>query len=242
MLACSWQNASNLDIIESRHEGNIGNFSHFESSFSIMHQPPWDQRIAAVLVKPLVNTPVTPNQVTLLTLLIALIGCGLLALGETIYFAWGAGLFVLARFMDHLDGELARQSGTSSKFGYYLDYAAGGISYGTLFMCMGIGLSDSPLGGWAYVLGAAGTVAALISMLLNLAIDRAEKRTDGDSVGYPGFAGFELEDGIYLLAPITWLGFLPPFFVAAGVGATVYCLWTLLTLVRLRLRRTTNCQ
>ena len=207
-----------------------------------MNQPPWDQRIAALFVKPLLKTTVTPNQITLSTLAVALLGCILLALGGPTQSAWGASLFVLARFMDHLDGELARQSGKTSTAGYYLDYAAGGISYGALFLCIGIGLSDSPLGGWAYLLGAVGTVSAVVSMGLNLAIDKVEERTDGDSVGYPGFAGFELEDGIYLLAPITWLGFLTPFFVAAGIGAGIYCLWTLLTLLRLRWRRQRNNQ
>ena len=199
-----------------------------------MTRPPWDQRIAAVIVKPLLGTALTPNHLTLLTLAIALLGCPLLALGGPAQSNWGAGLFVLARFMDHLDGELARQSGKTSTTGYYLDYAAGGISYAALFICIGIGLGNGPLGGWAYALGVAGTVSATAAMFLNLAIDKVEERKDGDSVGYPGFAGFELEDGIYLLAPITWLGLLTPFFVAAGIGAVIYCLWTLLTLLRLR--------
>ena len=73
--------------------------------------------------------------------------------------------------------------------------------------------------------------AALAAMFLNLEID---KQRDGEAVGYPGVAGFELEDGIYLLAPITWAGFLMPFFVAGGVGAVLYCLWTLACLLRKR--------
>ncbi len=196
--------------------------------------PPWDQRAARVLVRPLVKSPVTPNQVTVATLVIALAGAWLMAVGQ---FGWGAGLFVLARFMDHFDGELARQKGMSSRLGYYLDYVAGTGSYGALFMGMGMGLMDGPLGGWALVLGVAGAASALASMFLNLGIDRhREGQTAGDAVGYPAFAGFELEDGIYLLAPIAWLGFLTPFFVAAGIGATVYCWWTLATLLRLRRR------
>ena len=199
-----------------------------------MDQTPWDQRIARVLVRPLVRTPVTPNQVTVATLVVALGGAWLMAVGE---FDWGAGLFVLARFGDHFDGELARQKGMSSRLGYYLDYVAGAGSYGALFVCISIGLMGGPLGGWALVLGAAGTASALISMFLNLGIDKQQVgETEGDAVGYPAVAGFELEDGIYLLAPITWLGFLTPFFVAAGIGATVYCLWTLAVLLRLRRR------
>ncbi|MCH7487357.1 MAG: hypothetical protein IIC04_10260, partial [Proteobacteria bacterium] len=83
--------------------------------------------------------------------------------------------------------------------------------------------------------GGAGAAAAVASMFLNLEIDR---RGDGEAVGYPGFAGFELEDGIYLLAPITWAGFLLPFFVAAGTGAVLYCLWTLASLLRGKSGRT----
>jgi phosphatidylglycerophosphate synthase len=168
-----------------------------------------------------------------MTLLMALVGAGLIARGPD-YAGWGAGVFVLSRFLDHFDGELARIQGTSSKLGYYLDYAVGGIGYAALFACMGICFFDS-LGIWSLVLGGAGSASALISLFSNLEIDRKTKDTDaGEAVGYPGFAGFELEDGIYLIAPVTWLGFLEPFFVAAGIGAAVYCVWTIIQAVRLR--------
>ena len=202
-----------------------------------MKETPWDQRIARVLVRPLVATPITPNQVTVATLILALAGAGLFAFGEPFLANWGAGLFVLARFLDHFDGELARQSGRTSRLGYYLDYLTGGLSYGALFACLGVGFSGGELGGWALVLGGAGTASALLSMFLNLRIDERQGTKPGeadDAVGYPGFAGFELEDGIYLLAPVTWLGFLMPFFVAAGIGASIYFLWTLATLLKLK--------
>ncbi len=200
-----------------------------------MKSLPWDQRIARVAVKPLVRTAVTPNHVTLVTLLLAIAGAALLAVGDQHAANWGAGAFVLARFLDHFDGELARQKGMASRFGYYFDYATGGLSYGALFLCIGIGLRHGALGGWALALGLAGTVSAVVSMFVNVQIDKHQGGDgDRDAVGYPAFAGFELEDGIYLLAPITWLGFLTPFFTAAGVGAMVYCLWSLWTLIGLR--------
>mgnify|MGYP000330147891 CR=1 FL=1 len=202
-----------------------------------MKTPPWDQRIARVLVKPLVKSPVTPNQMTMFTLAVALAGAGLLATGDAINADWGAGLFVLARFLDHFDGELARQKDMTSRLGYYLDYVSGALSYAALFLCMGVGLRAGPLGSWALTLGLAGTAAALISLFGNIAIDNKNAAgatpEDEKPVGYPAIWGFELEDGIYLLGPITWFGWLQPFFVAAGVGAVVYCLWTLWSLVRL---------
>ncbi|MGH6660328.1 MAG: CDP-alcohol phosphatidyltransferase family protein [Rhodospirillales bacterium] len=200
-----------------------------------MVNPPWDQRIARVLVKPLVKSPVTPNQITIVSLVVALVGAGLLAEGSAAYANWGAGVFVLARFMDHFDGELARQKGMTSRLGYYLDYLSGALSYGALFICIGIGLRESALGPWAITLGLVGAASAILSMVVNLDIDKYLKADAGkDAVGYPGFAGFELEDGIYLLALITWLGFLIPFFVLAGIGSAVYCLWTCWSLFRLK--------
>ncbi len=195
------------------------------------HSTPWDQRIARVLVRPLVNSPVTPNQLTFVTLLLALVGSVLLAFPEWV--GWGAGLFILARFLDHFDGELARQSGKASELGYYLDYISGGLSYGALFLCMGLGFVGT-MGVYAVLLGLAGTASALISVALNLKLDQAAEFQDGETVGYPGWLGFELEDGIYLLGPVVWLGWLQPFFVAAGIGAAIYTLWTLARLIRTR--------
>ncbi len=194
---------------------------HRRGDPAAVNGPPWDQRIARVLVRPLARTPVTPNQITALTLLLALAGAALFARGDPVWANWGAGLFVLARFLDHFDGELARLTGKSSRFGYYFDYVTGAVSYAALFAGIGIGLAGGALGGWALLLGAAGAASALISLFLNLDLDKRIELAERDAVGYPGVAGFELEDGIYLIAPITWLGWLTPFFVACGVGATV---------------------
>jgi hypothetical protein len=45
-------------------------------------------------------------------------------------------------------------------------------------------------------------------------------------VEQPAVGGFELEDVLDLIAPLTWLGGLEPFIVAAGIGAPLYALWT----------------
>ena len=70
-------------------------------------------------------------------------------------------------------------------------------------------------------------------MILSLDID---KHAGQGTANYPGFAGFELEDGIYLIAPIVWLGWAQPFFVGAGLGAGLYGLWTLAQFIAVRRR------
>jgi phosphatidylglycerophosphate synthase len=200
-----------------------------------MKKPPYDQRVARVLVRPLAWAGVTPNQVTAVTLLLALGAGPLFAVGAAPAIHWAAGLFVLARFLDHFDGELARLTGQTSRFGYYFDYVTGGLSHAALFAGMGWGLAAGPLGGWALALGLAGCATALLAMGLNLDLDRQLGLGEGEAVGYPGWGGFELEDGIYLLAPVTWFGWLEPFFIASGVGATAYLLWTLGRVLRARM-------
>ena len=51
-------------------------------------------------------------------------------------------------------------------------------------------------------------------MFTNLSLDKnLQTEDEKDAVGYPSFGGFELEDGIYLIAPITWFGYLMPFLI-----------------------------
>ena len=200
--------------------------------------PPWDQRLANIMVRPLARTPITPNQVTIVTLLLALAAAALFAVGDETAANWAAGLFILARFMDHFDGELARMTGKTSRLGYYLDYVAGALSYGGLFLGIGIGARETFLGEWAIILGLAAASSAVLSMFLNLCIDRQSQFEEGEAVGYPEFAGFELEDGIYLIGPITWAGYLTPFFALSAAGAVVYTLWTLSVVLRRRRTQT----
>ncbi len=106
------------------------------------------------------------------------------------------------------------------------------MSYAALFAGIGIGLARGDLGLWALLLGAGGAVMVLASTLFNLDLDRRQTPVEGEAVGYPSLAGFELEDGIYLIAPITWLGWLAPFFVVCAVGTLLYVAWVGLTVLR----------
>ena len=77
---------------------------------------PYDQRLAALRVRPLAHTPVTPNHVTTASLLLGLAAAALFAWGDGAAPHWAAGLVIAARFIDHMDGELARMSGRTSQF------------------------------------------------------------------------------------------------------------------------------
>jgi phosphatidylglycerophosphate synthase len=194
----------------------------------------WDTRLARLLVRPLVGTPITPNHITSLSLALALAAAALFAGGGRAAADWAAALFVLARFVDHMDGALARLAGKTSAFGHWYDYLAGGGSYALLFLSLGIGHGGGTLGDWAPLAGATVAAFVLVNMSLRMKMDRDY---GSDTVGYPGAFGFELEDGAYLLGPITWLGGLEYFFLLACAGTVCFALWTVATFLGRRLAR-----
>lgn len=193
---------------------------------------PWDQRLARLLVRSLAGTPVRPNHITTLSLALAFGAGALYARGEAVAANWAAALFVLARFLDHADGELARLTGRTSRFGHYYDFAVGALSSAALFIGIGFGLSGGVLGVWSSVAGIVAGSCAFVAMALGLGVEARQSPNKGGY--YPAFGGFELEDGIYLVAPLTWLGALLPFFVLAGLGQVVFCLWMGLRFARAR--------
>lgn len=78
---------------------------------------------AALLVYLLRPTPITPNQVTLLSLVVSLVGMATLLLCPGLTGLVAAALVLhLAFVLDCVDGQLARIKGLSSPVGAYLDF------------------------------------------------------------------------------------------------------------------------
>lgn len=184
---------------------------------------PFDQRVARRVARLLARMPVTPNFVTASSVAVGLAAAYLLAQGE----AWaylGAAAFVVAVWMDHLDGELARQIGRTSNFGHYFDHVAAMVNYVAGFVGAGVGLRDASLGEWAPWLGWTAGVAVASIMTTRVILELRDGRA---SVRQRVIAGFEIEDTLYVLAPMVWFGFLEYFIVAAGVGAPLFLMYVL---------------
>lgn len=197
-----------------------------------MTGPPWDQRLARWLVRPLARTPIHPNLLTVASLAVGIAAAVLFAQGDAVYAGWGALAFMITAFMDHADGELARLSGKTSRFGHYLDLVCGALSYTALFVGIGLGLAQGAMGGDAAIMGivAGVSVTAIFTARLFIA-----ERFGDDIAHQPNFAGFETEDVLYLIGPITWFGWLEPFLIAAAIGAPAFLLvvfWQVSKLIR----------
>jgi phosphatidylglycerophosphate synthase len=179
----------------------------------------YDQQLARVFVRPLAKTPVTPNMLTFLNLLVALGAGWLFAQGEPRPTHWAGALFMLAMWMDHWDGELARLTRRTSRFGHFFDHAVALATYVTAFVGIGVGLGPAALGGWAIWLGTAAglAIAGIFGVRLWIELTRG-----GAAVKQKIRGGFEIEDTMYVLGPVAWLGLLEPFVLAAGIGAPVF--------------------
>jgi hypothetical protein len=93
----------------------------------------------------------------------------------------------------------------------------------SLFMGLGLGLRNGPLGHWAIVAGVATAASFVVAFALRSELARLEVV---GALDQPSGGGFDLNDALYLVAPLTWLGIPEPFLAAAGLGTPIFCIWT----------------
>lgn len=114
--------------------------------------------LGAALTRWLAATPVTPNQVSVLSAVIGGIGGSFFLSDRLAVNAIGMLGFVLANLLDSVDGQLARTKKMTSRLGRVLDGLAGVAIFGSIYLFLAIRLSREI--GWpALALG----VLALLS-------------------------------------------------------------------------------
>lgn len=193
---------------------------------TIQHES-WTHKLARVMVKPLLATPITPNHLTTLRLLTGLAACGAFALGTRYGDVWGGSLWILSAFLDRADGELARMSGRISDNGHYYDFICDVVINGLVFICIGIGLRESGYG-TAYIL--MGFCAGITVSIASLLSERLEAMHTFSHKAYEGVAGFDFDDVLYIFGPVAWFGWLSILLVGAAIGGPAFVIWTWLRL------------
>jgi phosphatidylglycerophosphate synthase len=195
-----------------------------------LSRKPWDARLAWRLVYPLRNTRLTPNHLTTLRLVFGLLAFAGLSAGGWMWSNVGALCFVISNFLDHADGEFARITGISSRFGHYYDLVCDLLSTALLFVGMGIGLSTA-WGREATLMGVLAGIAVTATFHMRHVIE-TEKGKSGTR--QPHAAGFEAEDILYIVPLLAITGTLAPFLVLSAVGAPLFAVWVLKDFLALR--------
>ena len=164
----------------------------------------WIHKIARQLVQPLVDTPVTPNHLTTGRLLSGLTAALCFGIGDLSWNLLGALAFIVSMLLDRADGELARLSGKSSKFGAIYDLVTDAICNAALFIGLGVAAMDGELGNWALVMGIVAGIS--ISIIFYMVIEVAAS-IDASAAAFNSFAGFDPDDAMIIVPIGAALGF-----------------------------------
>jgi hypothetical protein len=140
------------------------------------------------VARALYSTRVTPDQVTLMCLIVGLVAGHLMVYHSVGLGLLGVGLFIVSDIFDSADGQLARLRGTSTRFGRILDGVSDACRFINLYIHLMIRLMIDGWGGWALALMAA---ALLCHSFQSTAADFMrhaflEVEGDGSELDLPG--------------------------------------------------------
>jgi archaetidylinositol phosphate synthase len=188
---------------------------------------PWDARLARWLVGPLRNTRVSPNHLTTVRLLVGLAAAAAFVPGSYAWTNVAALLMVLSNFLDHTDGELARMTGKTSRFGHLYDLASDAVVTILLFVAMGVGIGADARSGAEYEFPLIGAIAGSAVAFIFYIRMRIEDLAGKTATRQATLAGFETEDVLYLIPLVTLTNGQSALLVLAAIFAPLYALWAI---------------
>lgn len=188
-------------------------------------------RVARQVVRPLASTSVTPNQLTTLRLVTGVAAAVCYAIGTAPWALAGSVLFLFSCFLDRADGELARLTKQESLAGDDYDVACDIVSNILIFVGVGMGLRHGELGNLAILMGviSGAAIAAIYYGMILI------ERVQGDDIPVVDIGGsFDADDFLFIIGPLTWLGWLEPFLWITVTGSPLFALWIYWRWLRLR--------
>lgn len=195
--------------------------AHFKS------EPPsktYAHVIARWCIRPLVNTPVTPNHLTTLRLLSGVAAALAFSAGEYFWTVWGGIFFVISALLDRADGELARLSNRMSTGGHWYDLYCDMLVNVMVFVGIGFGLADAVPGLWAPVMG---IISGISVGAIFLVVFRLHDSGSHPAIVFNYPTGFDLDDTLFIIALFAWLDALLPLLIAAVIGAPLFLVFAL---------------
>jgi len=192
----------------------------------------FDRHLSLAASRALLDTAVTPNQMTVLSTTLGLIGASFF-LGDTrLAYVTGALLVWLHSVLDGCDGELARVRFQESSFGSDLDFWGDNLVHLALFTALGVGFWLSGNGVHTLALAGIADMGVLASAWTAWQHRRAH-RGDARVVDQPEGDGLESKlsrlentlaqrDFIYLLVLLAFVDRVYEFLWAASIGGVLY--------------------
>lgn len=152
------------------HEDVATRPSWWRHAFPLIRHLSW--RVTSVFVR----LPLTPNQITTLSLAAGL-GCAwCFSQGERMWGIAGAALLVVSYVLDNCDGEVARIKGLASHYGHFFDSFTDWVVDSAFFAALGYGVARQSGEAVWLGLGLAAAAGATVNYVLVLAHDSRARR------------------------------------------------------------------
>ena len=178
-----------------------------------------ERRISLAITRRLVGTRITPNQMTLVSLSIGLLGAPFFLSAEPLHQLIGALLFLTHSILDGCDGELARLKFQESPAGARLDFWGDNLVHVAVFGCMAVGWSQAEASRWPLLLGALAITGTAASAYLV-----AHRDGGAAAAGPPGRLADAVanRDFIYLVLLLACFGRAHWFLVPVVLGTPIF--------------------
>ena len=183
---------------------------------------PWDQKLAYIISKPFIFFKIHPNIVTFIGILFGAFAFIFYSFGNLFYAKVASLLFFVAACFDHVDGEVARKLNKSSTLGHYLDHVGVCLSYIFLFVGLGIYAEKNFNTDLTYSYVSAFCVFLIMTIRFIL-----ERMKGGFAIEQKNILGFEHEDIIYIVIPITFFNKIDIFLLCSFIGTPIFLFITI---------------
>ena len=172
------------------------------------------------LSKLLVHTSITPNLVSIASILIGLASAWFFARGD---FLTGALVFQLCAILDCVDGDLARALFKQSRLGKWLDLGGDQVVHFSVFAAIGIGVARTDPSVPALALGASAALGVLLCFAVIVRALRQPAAQRGPHLNKLLDATANRDFSVLLLVLALW-GRMDLFLWMAGIGIHVFWL------------------
>ena len=125
------------------------------------------------------RTPVTPNQVTIISLILGIISGVFFSLGEHTYTITAGLLYFLSTVFDQCDGEVARLKQMETEFGRKLDIIVDTIANAAVVAGITFALYKTNGSGFVIIIGILAMTGITISLLLATYFSHDSKKDTG---------------------------------------------------------------
>jgi phosphatidylglycerophosphate synthase len=199
-----------------------------------------ERRISLAVTRNLVDTRITPNVMTLISVGIGLTGAFFFALPQRSYPVVGALLFWLHSVLDGCDGELARLKFAESRWGGLLDFWGDNVVHSAVFSAIAVRIyverpGTTPLGLAALAAGGTLLSASLVywttmrrkrsgGPLFTSVVGALSPKSNIPSPAEKMADQLARRDFIYLVVALALLGKVNWFLWMGAVGAPLYFL------------------